>query len=89
MVVADQGDNYADSPPPPLPKRKPKVEERDTNVLMIKFGALSKPCKVHTGDPVICSNDQCAVILNYYSKITKEEEEKGNVRSISYAMLKL
>ena len=69
-------------PPPRIPKRKPKPEDRDpnTNVLMIKFGVLSKPCKVHTGDPVICSNDQCAAILNYHSKITKETGTEGNVR---------
>ena len=74
--------DHVDYSPPPLPKRKPKCEDRDTNILMIKFGALSKPCKVHTGDPVICSNDQCTAILNCHSKITKEEEGEGNVRFI-------
>ena len=52
--------NISNPSPPKIPKRKPKSEDTDTNILMIKFGALSKPCKVHTGDPVICSNDQCA-----------------------------
>ena len=75
-------------PPPQIPKRKPKFEDRETNVFMIKFGALSKPCKVHTGDPVVCSNDQCAAILNYHSKITKETEGEGNVR-IYCAMFRL
>ena len=59
---------------------------KDTNILMIKFGALSKPCKVHTGDPVICSNDQCAAILNYHSKITKETGVEGNVRFCVHAL---
>ena len=72
--------NIGNPPPPKIPKRKPKGEDMDTNILMIKFGALSKPCKVHTGDPVICSNDQCAAILNYHSKITKETGVEGNVR---------
>ena len=67
-------------------KRKSNIEDRDpgTNILMIKFGALSVPCKVHTGDPVICSNDQCAAILNYQSKITKETGSRGegNVREL-------
>ena len=59
-----------------------KDKDPDTNILMIKFGALSKPCKVHTGDPVICSNDQCAAILNYHSKIIKETGVEGNVREL-------
>ena len=72
------GECDADSFNPPPPKRK--CEDKVTNILMIKFGALSKPCKVHTGDPVICSNGQCAAILNYRSKITKETGGEGNVR---------
>ena len=65
----------------PQPSRKHKRRsDKDTNILMIKFGALSKPCKVHTGDPVICSNDQCAAVLNHHSKITKETGVEGNVR---------
>ena len=83
FAQADECDTDNINPPPPrIPKRKPKPEDRDpnTNVLMIKFGVLSKPCEVHTGDPVICSNDQCAAILNYHSKITKETGTEGNVR---------
>ena len=71
-------DNECDSDNPT--NRTSRSEDKDTNILMIKFGALSKPCKVHTGDPVICSNDQCASILNYHSKITKETGVEGNVR---------
>ena len=65
-------------------RKRPDTEDKDpdTNILMIKFGALSVPCKVHTGDPVICSNDQCAAILNYHSKITKETGGEGNVREL-------
>ena len=74
--------NISNPPPPKIRKRKPKSQDTDTNILMIKFGALSKPCKVHTGDPVICSNDQCAAILNYHSKITKETGVEGNVRLV-------
>ena len=74
-------------------KRKSNIENRDpdTNILMIKFGALSVPCKVHTGDPVICSNDQCAAILNYHSKITKETGSggEGNVRELCDRSYKL
>ena len=66
------------APGPPLPRRqrgpRPIHEDRNTNVLMLKLGALSKPCKVHTGDPVVCSNDQCTAILNYNSKVTTEDE---------------
>ena len=61
-------------------KRTSRSEDKDTNILMIKFGALGKPCKVHTGDPVVCSNDQCAAILNYHSKIIKETGVEENVR---------
>ena len=80
-LTADEYDTDICNPPPPkIPKRERKHEDKDTNILMIKFGALSKPCKVHTGDPVICSNDQCAAILNHHSKITKEAGVEGNVR---------
>jgi hypothetical protein len=81
---------YADSgdfPPPRPPKRESKYEDKDTNILMIKFGALSKPCEVHTGDPVMCSNDQCAAILNFHSKITKEAGIEGNVRFCVHACM--
>ena len=81
--AAGKCDTDSVSPPPPrISKRKLKHEDRDlnTNVLMVKFGVLSKPCKVHTGDPVICSNDQCAAILNHHSKITKKAGGEGNVR---------
>ena len=81
--AADECDTDSVSPPPTrISKRKWKHEDRDpnTNVLMIKFGVLSKPCKVHTGDPVVCSNDQCAAILNHHSKITKEAGGEGDVR---------
>ena len=86
MVYSDEhGLDHVDSRPPPLPKIKSKCEDRDTNILMIKFGALSKPCKVHTGDPVICSNDQCAAILNCHSKIIKEGGKgSSNVRFMQY-----
>ena len=53
---------------------KPVPTQRNTNVLMMNFGALSKPCSVHTGDPVICSNDQCAAILSHISEIKSEKE---------------
>ena len=86
MVNFIDGEYDADSVNPLPPPKKPKHEDKDTNILMIKFGALSKPCKVHTGDPVVCSNGQCAAILNYHSKITKETEGEGNV-SI-YAMFR-
>jgi hypothetical protein len=88
LPVNDECDtDSGDLPPPRLPKRKPKYEDKDTNILMIKFGALSKPCKVHTGDPVMCSNDQCAAILNYHSKITKEAGIEGNVRFCVHACI--
>ena len=57
----------------------PPPRESNTNILMIKFGALSKPCKVHTGDPVVCSNDQCAAILSHLSKISNEETGEKKV----------
>ena len=84
--IADEYDADICNPPPP--KRKPTHEDKDTNILMIKFGALSKPCKVHTGDPVICSNDQCAAILNCHSKITKEAGVEGNVRFCVHAVFR-
>ena len=89
MVKFVDGECDADSINPLPPPKKPKHEDKDTNVLMIKFGALSKPCKVHTGDPVVCSNDQCAAILNYHSKVTKETEREGNVSACAKFRLKL
>ena len=46
----------------------------DTNIFVLKFNSLSEPKPVHTGDPVICSNQACTAVLNHLSYIREEEE---------------
>ena len=47
----------------------------DTNVFMVKFSCLSEPKPVHTGDPVICSNQACTAVLNHLSHIIEESRK--------------
>lgn len=67
-------------PPQPWSTGRHIQQDCNTNILMLKLGVLSKPCKSHTGDPVVCSNDQCTAILNYKSKITEVEGGPKKVR---------
>jgi len=48
----------------------------DTNVLVVKFSSLSEPKPVHTGDPVVCSNQGCTAVLNHLSHVREEHDEK-------------
>ena len=51
----------------------------DTNVFVVKFSSLSKPKPVHTGDPVVCSNQACTAVLNHLSHIREEPEKDEKV----------
>jgi len=48
----------------------------DTNVLVVKFSSLSQPKPIHTGDPVVCSNQGCTAVLNHLSHVREEQDEK-------------
>lgn len=52
----------------------------DTNVFVVKFSSLSQPKPVHTGDPVVCSNQKCTAVLNHLSPIREEQDEKVTVQ---------
>ena len=50
----------------------------DTNIFVVKFSSLSEPKPVHTGDPVICSNQACTAVLNHLSyQYIREESKKS------------
>lgn len=83
-AIPDQSDE-PDCRPRPRSTRRHKQQDCNTNILMLKLGVLSKPCKSHTGDPVVCSNDQCTAILNYKSKITEVEGGPKKVRVLQDA----
>lgn len=52
----------------------------DTNVLVVKFSSLSEPKPVHTGDPVVCSNQKCTAVLNHLSHVREEHDEKVTIQ---------
>ena len=52
----------------------------DTNVLVVKFSSLSEPKPVHTGDPVVCSNQGCTAVLNHLSHVREEHDEKVTIQ---------
>ena len=45
----------------------------DTNVVAVTFDTLSGPSGVHTGDVVVCANQQCTAVLSHLSKVTEGE----------------
>ena len=51
----------------------------DSNVIGIKFSVLSDTKELHTGDPVVCTNEKCTAILSSISAIKEEEGKSSKV----------
>ena len=62
----------------------PKI---DTNVFVVKFSSLSEPKPVHTGDPVVCSNQGCTAVLNHLSYDYIREEPGKNEKVTMHTKL--
>ena len=45
-------------------------------MIAVKFNALTEPSHMHTGDAVVCSNEDCTAILSHLSRL-KENTETG------------
>lgn len=65
-------------------KNGPKI---DTNVFVVKFSSLSEPKPVHTGDPVVCSNQACTAVLNHLS-YDYIREEPGKNEKVTTELIK-
>lgn len=52
------------------------TRQADTNVIAVKFNTLTEPSHMHTGDAVVCSNEDCTAILSHLSRL-KENTETG------------
>lgn len=48
----------------------------DTNVISLQFNRLQEKVNVHTGDPIVCKNSDCAAVLSHLSRISGEGESK-------------
>ena len=65
-------------------KRERGVRSRqvDTNVVAVTFDTLTGPAGVHTGDVVVCINEDCTAVLSHLSKVTGEQESDQKVCKI-------
>lgn len=55
------------------------VRKTDTNILAVKFNKLIEPSEVHTGDPVVCTNQGCLSVLSHLSSITDQPDKTEKV----------
>lgn len=51
-------------------ERGVRARQVDTNVVAVTFDTLSGPSGVHTGDVVVCTNEECTAVLSHLSKLT-------------------
>ena len=51
----------------------------DTNILAVRFDTLSGRGNIHTGDVVVCDNQECTAVLSHLSKITGEPDADRKV----------
>lgn len=54
----------------------------DTNVVAVTFDTLSGPAGVHTGDVVVCNNEECTAVLSHLSKVSGGSDFDQKVRNI-------
>ena len=47
-----------------------RSRQLDTNVVAVTFDTLSGPANIHTGDVVVCTNQECTAVLCHLSKVT-------------------
>ena len=56
----------------------------DTNILAVRFDTLSGRGNIHTGDVVMCNNQECTAVLSHLSKITGEPDADRKVHMYIY-----
>jgi hypothetical protein len=56
----------------------------DSNVMAIKFNVLAELKELHTGDPVVCTNQKCTAILNSRSIIKEVQGKDIKVSTLLY-----
>ncbi len=62
-----------------------RVRRSDTNIIAVKFNSLTEPSDVHTGDPVQCTNQNCAAILSHFSSVVEQKEGESRKVSCNHA----
>ena len=55
----------------------------DTNVVALTFDTLSGPAGVHTGDVVVCNNEECTAVLSHLSKVSGGSDSYQKVHTCS------
>ncbi len=55
------------------------VRRSDTNILAVKFNKLIEPSDVHTGDPVVCTNENCSAVLSHFSTVSDQDGKDEKV----------
>lgn len=53
----------------------------DTNVVAVTFDTLSGPAGVHTGDVVVCNNEECTAVLSHLSEVSGGSDSDQKVRN--------
>ena len=56
-----------------------KSRQVDTNILALRFDTLGGRASIHTGDVVVCKNDECAAVLSHLSKVTEKTDSDKKV----------
>ena len=63
-------------------ERGVRSRQVDTNVVAVTFDTLSGPADVHTGDVVVCNNEECTAVLSHLSKVSGGSDSNQKVHSI-------
>ena len=59
----------------------------DTNVVAVTFDTLSGPAGVHTGDVMVCNNEECTAVLSHLSKVSEGSHSDKKVHNIKLRLI--
>ena len=51
-------------------------------MVAVTFDTLSGPAGVHTGDVVVCNNEECTAVLSHLSKVSGGSDFDQKVRNV-------
>ena len=66
-----------------------RARRADTNILVLKFNALTGLSHVHTGDAVVCTSASCAAILSHLSKLTDHPDPQKDEKVLYIVLINL
>ena len=68
-------------------ERGVRSRQVDTNVVAVTFDTLSGPAGVHTGDVVVCNNEECTAVLSHLSKVSGGSHSDKKVHDIKLRLM--